>query len=55
MDLDFIEIEHRENVMKVMEICGIDMQAAYELYMNSNCSVDVREKIYRLQLISNLE
>lgn len=29
MDIEFIELEHRENVLKLMEICGIDMKEAY--------------------------
>lgn len=41
MDIEFIEIEHRENVMKLMEICGLDMKEAYELYTNCGYSFEV--------------
>lgn len=41
MDIEFIEIEHRENVMKLMEICGLDMKEAYELYVDCGYNFEV--------------
>lgn len=35
MDIDFIELEHRENVLKLMEICGLEMKEAYNLLADS--------------------
>ena len=29
MDIDFIELEYRSAIMKLMEILGIDMKEAY--------------------------
>jgi hypothetical protein len=42
MDIEFIEAEHRENVMKLMEICGLDMKEAYELYIDCGYNFEVR-------------
>lgn len=42
MDIEFIEVEHRENVMKLMEICGLDMKEAYELYIDCGYNFEVR-------------
>ena len=38
MDLDFIEEQHRESILKLMEVCGVDMMEAYQLYENANHS-----------------
>ncbi len=41
MDIEFIEMEHRENVIQLMEICGLDMNQAYQLYTNSGNNLEV--------------
>lgn len=41
MDIEFIEVEHRENVMKLMEICGLEMREAYELYSDCGYNFEV--------------
>lgn len=41
MEIDFIEIEHRENVLKLMEICGMDLKEAYELYVECGNNFEV--------------
>lgn len=52
MDIEFIEIEHRENVMKLMEICGLDMKEAYELYVDCGYNFEVRLLPLRRQSIA---
>lgn len=52
MDIEFIEIEHRENVMKLMEICGLDMKEAYELYVDCGYNFEVWLSSSRLQSIA---
>jgi hypothetical protein len=42
MDIEFIELEHWESVMKLMEICGIDMKEAYDLYTAAGFNFEVR-------------
>lgn len=41
MDIEFIELEHRQNVLKLMEICGIEMKEAYDLYTASGYNFEV--------------
>jgi hypothetical protein len=41
MEIEFVELEHRENVLKLMEICGVDMKEAYELYVEANYDFEV--------------
>lgn len=41
MDIEFIEEKHRDNIFKLMELCGIDMTEAYELYTNAGNSFEV--------------
>lgn len=41
MDIEFIELEHRESVMKLMEICGIEMKEAYDLYTAAGYNFEV--------------
>ena len=32
MDLDFIEEKHRDDILKIMEVCGVDLMEAYQLF-----------------------
>jgi hypothetical protein len=41
MDLGFIREEHRDDVQRLTEICGINMEQAYRLYVDSNYNLDV--------------
>lgn len=59
MDIEFIELEHRENVMKLMEICGLDLKEAYELYVDSGYNFEVplppcRQQSIRISILPQL-
>lgn len=41
MDLDFVEEKDRADILKLMEVCGIDLMEAYQLFENSNHSFEV--------------
>jgi hypothetical protein len=41
MDIDFVEEKYRDDIFKLMEVCGIEMAEAYELYTNAGNSFEV--------------
>lgn len=49
MNIEFIELEHRENILKLMEICGIEMKEAYDLYVQAGYNFEVRSDLGRQQ------
>jgi hypothetical protein len=54
MEIEFIEVEHRENVLKIMEICGVDMEEAYNLYTSTGYNFEVNTPLFRLPSIASL-
>ncbi len=41
MDIEFVEEKYRDDIFKLMEVCGIEMAEAYELYVNAGNSFEV--------------
>jgi hypothetical protein len=41
MDIEFVELEHREDITNLMEVCGMDLPSAYELYHQHQCNLQV--------------
>ena len=38
---EFVELEHRTDIASLLEVCGVDLQTAYDLYHRHHCNLQV--------------
>lgn len=53
MNIDFILLEHREDINNLMDVCGISLEEAYHLYHHHACNLTVIPQLCSLQSVQN--